>query len=247
MNENKTVYLQGRSAPIDDSGLHCCMEQIIIKLTFERELNTGGAAPLRGAIASSYPELELLHNHMVSGYRYQTPLVQYKVINGKGLIIGLQAGSDVLKKIAFDKESYTLGRESLQVWEREVKVQETPFGITPEIQHYRFLNPWMALNEENFKKFVKIDHFRQKQLLEKILIGNLLSLSKGLHYTVPKRIEASLDGLTQIPVKLKGTPMIGFLGKFRVNFIIPQYWGIGKSTSRGFGTVEMIKNTENRI
>ena len=29
--------------------------------------------------------------------------------------------------------------------------------------------------------------------------------------------------------------MLGFLGTFSVNFEIPDYWGIGKSVSRGFG------------
>ncbi|NOX21076.1 MAG: CRISPR-associated endonuclease Cas6 [Nitrospirae bacterium] len=31
--------------------------------------------------------------------------------------------------------------------------------------------------------------------------------------------------------------LLGFLGTFSVNFEIPDYWGIGKSVSRGFGTV----------
>jgi len=31
--------------------------------------------------------------------------------------------------------------------------------------------------------------------------------------------------------------MIGFLGKFQVNFNIPDYLGLGKSVSRGFGTI----------
>jgi hypothetical protein len=44
--------------------------------------------------------------------------------------------------------------------------------------------------------------------------------------------------------------MLGFLGTFSVNFEIPDYWGIGKSVSRGFGTVVRqrtdIQNTEHR-
>jgi hypothetical protein len=32
--------------------------------------------------------------------------------------------------------------------------------------------------------------------------------------------------------------MLGFLGTFSMNFEIPDYWGIGKSVSRGFGTVK---------
>ena len=31
--------------------------------------------------------------------------------------------------------------------------------------------------------------------------------------------------------------MLGFLGTFSVNFDIPNLWGLGKSVSRGFGTV----------
>ena len=33
---------------------------------------------------------------------------------------------------------------------------------------------------------------------------------------------------------------LGFLGTFSVNFDIPDYWGIGKSVSRGFGTIERV-------
>jgi hypothetical protein len=38
--------------------------------------------------------------------------------------------------------------------------------------------------------------------------------------------------------------MLGFLGTFSVNFEIPDYWGIGKSVSRGFGTI--IRTDEQR-
>ncbi len=34
--------------------------------------------------------------------------------------------------------------------------------------------------------------------------------------------------------------MIGFVGTFRINFHIPDHAGLGKSVSRGFGTVERI-------
>ena len=43
---------------------------------------------------------------------------------------------------------------------------------------------------------------------------------------------------------LKGTTMIDFLGTFSVNFEIPDYWGIGKSVSRGLGTVKRVERSE---
>ena len=33
--------------------------------------------------------------------------------------------------------------------------------------------------------------------------------------------------LKEVSASLKGTPMLGFLGTFSVNFEIPDYWGIG--------------------
>jgi len=36
-------------------------------------------------------------------------------------------------------------------------------------------------------------------------------------------------------------PMLGFFGSFSANFDIPDYWGIGKLVSRGFGMVKGIR------
>jgi len=63
-------------------------------------------------------------------------------------------------------------------------------------------------------------------------------MSKSLGYTVPEPIKVNIEKIKEIPTKLKGTPMLGFLGTFSVNFEIPDYWGIGKSVSRGFGTIK---------
>ncbi|MGD0951668.1 MAG: CRISPR-associated endonuclease Cas6 [Methanotrichaceae archaeon] len=40
---------------------------------------------------------------------------------------------------------------------------------------------------------------------------------------------------------LKGTSVIGFRGDFMANFMIPDFMGLGKSVSRGFGTIERLK------
>ncbi|MGQ9817977.1 MAG: CRISPR-associated endonuclease Cas6, partial [bacterium] len=78
---------------------------------------------------------------------------------------------------------------------------------------------------------------KRKQLLEKILIGNIISISKSLGYTIFEPIKANLIKIKEVTTKLKNIPMLAFLGTFSVNFEIPDYWGIGKSVSRGFGTI----------
>ncbi len=115
-------------------------------------------------------------------------------------------------------------------------------GIHDKIKKYKFLSPWLALNEKNYQKYNKSGTLlKRKELLEKILIGNILSMSKSLGYTVPAPIEVKILNLKEKQTSLKGTPMLGFLGSFSVNFDIPDYWGIGKSVSRGFGTVRRVR------
>jgi hypothetical protein len=41
--------------------------------------------------------------------------------------------------------------------------------------------------------------------------------------------------------RLKSTLVLGFLGSFSVNFEIPDYFGLGKWVSRGFGTIKKVE------
>jgi hypothetical protein len=65
-------------------------------------------------------------------------------------------------------------------------------------------------------------------------------MSKGLEYVVTEEIRAELD-VKPVQTRLKGVPMVGFLGEFCVNFAIPDYLGLGKSVSRGFGTAKKLE------
>ena len=82
---------------------------------------------------------------------------------------------------------------------------------------------------------------RQHLLTRKILIGNLLSASKSLGYEVPNTIKADLRVRPKKSV-LKDTKIMTFTGTFVVNFEIPDYLGLGKSVSRGFGTVKGVED-----
>lgn len=45
---------------------------------------------------------------------------------------------------------------------------------------------------------------------------------------------------TTTPVQFKNEKMLGVYGQFTSNALVPDYIGLGKSVSRGFGTI--IKN-----
>ncbi len=70
--------------------------------------------------------------------------------------------------------------------------------------------------------------------MRKTLIGNLLSISKSLGYVVLEQIKIRTK-LSPVKVYSKGIPLIGFEGEFQTDLMIPDYLGIGRSVSRGFG------------
>lgn len=213
-------------------------------LTTDKSLVFDNSAGLRGFIGRHFSEDVLLHNHNNDEFIYSYPRIQYKIIDNKAYVVGLAEGIKSIKSIP-SFESVTIGHENVKVNGIDLSERHSNFGISSFQINYSFLTPWLALNEENHKKYTNLIYWKEKKaLLEKILAGNIISMSKGLGYTVPEPIKANILKMQEVKTSLKGTPMIGFLGEFSVNFEIPDYWGIGKSVSRGFGTVKRINLTK---
>jgi hypothetical protein len=152
--------------------------------------------------------------------------------------LGFNEGVEIVKQIFHDLKLININGRWEEILSKGLESYTASFSITSEQLPYSFLTPWLALNEKNYEKYQKLGEWiKRKELLEKILIGNIISMSKSLGYTVPEPIKANIIKLKEVPTSLKSTPMLGFLGTFSVNFEIPDYWGIGKSVSRGFGTI----------
>ncbi len=217
------------------------MKQTILCLRFDQKLTPVHATLLRGAFADKYAHT-LLHHHDGEKFIYQTPLIQYKILFARAFLVGMNEGGELLQKIAFDADEFRLRGQTVKVLERSVQTYEVPFGIAKYPKTYHFLTPWLALNEENYQHYVCYTTEKQLLLLKRILIGNLLALAKGFGHTISEEIQVASLKVKPQNVRLKGTPMVGFSGDFSVNFHIPELWGIGKSSSRGFGTVLNVTN-----
>ncbi len=105
---------------------------------------------------------------------------------------------------------------------------------------YRFRTPWLGLNQENHARY-EVRARPGAPGVARARDGRQLPfVGQGIRSLGSGRIKADCRDLRPVQVGLKGVAMVGFVGDFRVNFRIPDHAGIGKSVSRGFGTVERV-------
>jgi hypothetical protein len=196
---------------------------------------------LRGYIGNRFPEYPLLHHHLKRPI-LTYPRIQYKVIGGTPSILGIADGAAVLKDISDEITElvFTTGRYS--VTSRVIHDHMIPISRVNDPIQYRFLTPWLALNQENYRKFGGISDWKErKQFLNRILTGNLLSMAKGLGVVIEHELVVT-SHLEKVPARFKGVELTGFTGSFRVNLQVPEFFGIGKGVSQGFGTIRRVSH-----
>ena len=191
------------------------------------------AVKLRGFLGSLFVDDAEFHHHSERSYHY--PLIQYKRVNSELMILGLQEYASVLmnKMSIVDSISTRLG--SFKVDSQEISL--STWQVRNTSCCYDFASPWLPLNEANYSTFKDLGVEKQNAFLEKILVGNTLSCLKGLGIFVDYRVESYLVSFRSYTVRAHGNPFEAFSARFFLNVDFPDFIGLGKSVSKGFGTI----------
>lgn len=201
------------------------------------------SAKIRGYFGNKFIENIQLHNHLDNKFVYSYPVVQYKMLKDIPLIIGIENGIPALHNAIMNTQEIVIDNKIYSCDDIDIKLETKILGISNKINKYIFLSPWVCLNQVNYNKYKSLNNDEKKIFLDKILIGNILSMCKGLNITVDKEIIVNTN-VKEVSSNFKNKKMISFYGEFYSNFNIPNYFGIGKSVSRGFGMVKQIKEVE---
>jgi len=220
------------------------IQLVTLKFDIEDDLSIRYGHKLRGFFANNFKEI-LFHNHYQDGtLRYGYPLIQYKIIDNKPFILGLNEGGDLIKEHFLDIDKLVLGDKEYISPCSKLSVNKETLIINKDydmpIYKYIFITPWLGLNQENYdiykEKYINACNKEKTQFFKSIITGNILSFAKGIGWWIEEKITV-VPSLSEISVKFKNKDMIGFTGYFFSNIYLPEYIGIGKSISRGFGTL----------
>ena len=198
----------------------------------------------RGFVGNIFKDHDLIHNHDLKTGKpiYRYPLIQFKLIDDMPAIIAItDRAVSIFSEIFMKLDKIIIEDTVISVFEKELKIEEVEFGYSDEIFMYELVSPWIGLNQKNFKKYNDTGSDEKNEILKSVMTGNILSLSKYLDCWLSKDQKIQIDHkLKEIKVNLKGKSMTAFNGIFKTNFCLPDYLGLGKSVSRGFGAVRRV-------
>lgn len=216
----------------------------ILTIQFANEISQHEVPLFRGAINSSLDNQSILfHNHDGDGLRYAYPLIQYKQINDKAAIVCVGQGTETINDLLrLGNSQLRLGEKVVDMRVQTIHIDQFQIDGNDKEYHYKLHN-WLPLNSNNYKEYQGMDSMVNKiQLLERVLVGNILSLLKGIGVHVDFQIFLNITDITsQHIIYYKKVKLMAFDVEFKANITLPQYVGVGKNASVGFGI--LTKNT----
>lgn len=220
----------------------------VLRVEFDEVLMPYEISEFRGAVIEKVGRSNIIFNNHLDDakYKYGYPLIQYKSINRRPTIMCIEEGVDEIHHF-FNQKHWDLkiNDRILQLSLYDLQLKQFNVQVWENMFEYR-LRKWLPLNQQNYESFMSVDGLAEKvTFLEKILIGNILSFAKGIKWTVEKQIKVKITDFTQTnPVRVKDTLRESFEVSFKSNVFLPDYIGLGKNVTRGFGTVKGIHNKE---
>lgn len=202
----------------------------------------------RGAvIETTKRNNDLYHNHTEEGVIYRYPAIQYKKIAGKAALICFEKGTEAIHEF-FSNTDWTMriGQRQVEVRVQEVKARQFNVGVWENRFDYNLLN-WMPLNQDNYKRYHAAESYAEKMaILESILLGNLLTFCEGMGFHPEKEVKAAITHIKGDKIaNYRGQIMQTFDLSFWSNLSVPDFAGLGKGTSVGFGLVRQLRIVKN--
>ena len=215
------------------------MRYSILKFKRNEQHTMRDLEKLRGFLIDRYSENSLFHNHLDGGFDYSYPKLQYKLIKNTLALMAIEEIEYINEKLFQEIEYLNIDDNLFFDFEKELEIFETDIEYSPsEMYEYKFVTPYLPLNEKNFKKYLKGEY-----TMEQAVTNNILEVLKGLGIRLEKEqrilVKTNFEKSNRT---LKDIKMVSFGGTFLTNIKFPNYFSIGKRKSLGYGTFIRIRD-----
>jgi hypothetical protein len=200
------------------------------------------AAQWRGAVASLFAEDPAFHNHEGERTLARYPEVQYRWADDAPALFAIGPAAQRVMAHPWPGAAIRLGEDERRVVQVDWTALSIACAFSRRLVRYELCAPWIALNQENFARFRGLDRAARRAELDRILVGNLLTMSQafGWFYEPDETVYAAFEPTGDVPCTVKGVSLIGFEGSFVTNLALPDGLALGRSVSHGFGWFRRI-------
>ena len=198
---------------------------------------------VKGVFMRQYPEEELIP--MLDGrYRDQFlyPRVQVKILNEQIYIVGINEGVDPVLSMVEKFEFLDFGNITFQVLDVDVDEHKDLFQPISRMIRYRFITPWVALNQTTGIRYRYLNSMEKMNYLSRLLSQNIVFLAREMGMELEEKIFTKLSLTSLFPKTVDETFWGAFNGEFRANFLLPNYLGVGNGITRGYGAIYGLYN-----
>lgn len=218
----------------------------LLTVQFDTPISPWELPAFRGAVAlKAGLEHDHFHNHdnETGGFHYRMPLIQYKQERGKPMLLCLNEGIEALHHF-FAKPDWALNLNGREVSVRIGKLDLQQCHLSTQDKQYRYhLRQWIGLRDDNYGIYTRLDGAVERlYFLQKVLHNQVLGLLEELGAAPTE--EPLLLKIQQVKdekwVSFKKIKMLAFSLEFSANVKLPNYLGLGKGCSEGWGVVKML-------
>ena len=196
------------------------------------------AYQVKGVFMRHYPDLDIIP--MLNGKyrdRYLYPRVQVKVLNEQIYIIGVGDGYDCVLQLMDKISMLNFGNITFEVNDKNIIDLMDQFQQTDQLLRYRFVTPWVALNQTTGRKYRALNNSERVNFLNKLLGENIVFIAKELSVDLEDKVFTKVILSSLFPKSLDENNWGAFSGEFSTNFNLPNYIGLGNGITRGYGAI----------
>ena len=203
------------------------------------------AYQVKGVFMRHYPDLDIIP--MLDGKyrdRYLYPRVQVKVLNEQIYIIGIGDGSDCVLQLIDKISTLDFGNITFEVNDKNIIDMMDLFQQADQLMRYRFVTPWVALNQTTGRKYRALDNSERVNFLNKLLGQNIVFVAKELSIDLEDKVFTKVNLSSLFPKPVDENNWGAFFGEFSTNFNLPNFIGLGNGITRGYGAIYSLFNPQ---
>lgn len=195
------------------------------------------AACWRGAVGDLFRDDTAFHGHEGERTVTRDPTVHYRWIDDAPALFVVGEAAQRAMAHPWPGSTVRIGEHTRRVAQVDWSVTSLQRSLARRLVRYELGAPWIALNQSNHARFRDLDRATRRSELDRILVGNLLTMSQafGWFYGPDETVYAAFEPTRDVPCVVKGTTLLGFEGSFVTNLELPDHLAIGRSVSHGFG------------